>query len=310
MSLTKAELNTLMALGTKKCLVCFEQSGKIRNDTLYWHEDSESKGKGVGIWTWCNRCERGYSIEEYCAKAGLSLSEFLKQDFNIKESKPNEVQKIEWPRAFIPLFDDRASKGVEYLESRGIAPDDNLFYDMGREGIVFPYYFDQVFCGAQVRLIKPWTYKDGVERKIDTVPGTRVGLLFYNWNQQNLPSHIKGIIITEGAFNALSIQQALNTTYGGFLKNPFKCVALSGSGVSMHHLEQLGELKLQGYKIICAPDYDDAGHKMMKKFVDSGVATHSCLTEDAKKDWNDIAQTMSSEEFARWFIGRIKRVQS
>ena len=308
MSLSKNEMKKLMAVGAKKCLICFQDTGKIRNDTIYWHVDPESKYKGCGIWMWCNRCERAYSVEEYTAKCGLHLNEFLKQDFAFKESAPNEVRKIEWPKTFIPLFDNRAQKGVKYLESRGLVPDDNLFYDMSREGIVFPYYFDNIFCGAQVRLVKPWTYSDGVERKIDTLPGTRVGLLFYNWNQQPLPPHVKGIIVTEGAFNALSIQQALSEAYGSPLKNPFKCVALSGSGVSSHHIEQLEELKESGLKVVCAPDSDEAGHKMLEKFVDRDILTHYALTDEKSKDWNDVAQTMGKKEFARWFMGKIIHV--
>lgn len=306
--MSKKELEQLMAIGSKKCLVCFKDTGKIRNDTLYWHIDNEASGKGVGIWAWCNRCEKAYSIEDYTRRVGLSLTEFLKQDFAFKEAAPNEVQRIEWPRSFIPLFDNRADRAVEYLKSRGIDIDDGMFYDMTREGIVFPYYFDTIFCGAQIRLIKPWKYEDGVERKIDTLPGSRVGLLFYNWNQQALPSHTRGVIITEGAFNALAIQQALNKVYGGTMKNPFKCIALSGSGVSKHHIEMIGKLKEQGLKIIAAPDSDEAGFKMLEKLNKNHVLTHYVMTNDDKQDWNDIAQTMSKDEFARWIIGNMKHV--
>jgi hypothetical protein len=304
------DLTNLYKLSTKHCLVCLKVTEKVRNETLYWHVDKDiSNSKGLGIWCWCNRCERAYSIEDYTRRAGLSLAEFLKQDFNFKEASPNEVQKIEWPKSFIPLFDSRAEKGVRYLKSRGIDLDDNMFYDLTREGIVFPYHFDTVFCGAQIRLIEPWKYNDGNERKIDTLPGTRVGLLFYNWNQQPFAPNIKAVIITEGAFNTLSIQQALNNMYGSHIKNPFKCIALSGSSVTKHHLEVLNQLKKDGYKIICAPDSDEAGFKMLKKFIDNDALTHFVLTNDPKKDWNDIADSMTKEEFAKWFLGNVQNVK-
>lgn len=291
-----------VAISTKKCLIC--KDGK-KNDCLHWHIDPDEGN----IWVWCQgKCKRGYSIYQYCALAGLSLSEFLKQDFNFIEARPNEVQKIEWPRTFIPLFDKRAKPGVDYLSSRGIDVDDGMYYDMSRNGIVFPYYYENVFCGAQIRMIEPWIDDNGDERKIDTIPGTRLGLLFYGWNQSPLSSQIKGVIITEGAFNALAISQAMNASFGGILNNPWKCVACSGSGASKHHTDTIKELKDNGIKIILASDSDEPGLKMLKKFSDAEAITHYALTGDDEIDWNDIAKTMSKEEFATYFLGTITRV--
>lgn len=289
-------------ISTKHCLIC--KDGK-KNECLYWHIDPDEGS----IWVWCQgKCQRGYSIYTYCTHAGLSLSEFLKQDFNFIEAKPNEVQKIEWPRTFIPLFDKRSQPGLDYLKTRGIDPDDGMYYDMTRKGIVFPYYFDNVFCGAQIRFIEPWEDTDGNLRKIDTVPGTRLGLLFYGWNQTPLPAQTKGLIITEGAFNAIAINQAMNQAFGGMLSNPWKCVACSGSGASKHHTDTIKELKDSGLKIVLAPDSDEAGMKMLKKFGDADAITHYAITGDDEIDWNDAAKSMSKEEFAAYFIKAITRV--
>lgn len=291
-----------MTISTKKCLIC--KDGK-KNDCLHWHIDPDNSS----IWVWCQgRCQRGYSIYEYCAKAGLSLPEFLKSDFEFREAPPNEVQKMEWPKTFIPLYHKDAEAGREYIKSRGIDPDDNMYYDTWRNGIVFPYYYDSVFCGAQIRLIEPWTDEDGEERKIDTVPGTRLGLLFYNWNQQSFPTNIKGVIVTEGAFNTLAIQQALTSVYGSIFNNPWKCVACSGSGASEHHISTIKELKDAGVKIVVAPDSDKPGLKMLRKFSDAQALTHFALTRDDRIDWNDATRAMGREEFAKWFIGNIKSV--
>lgn len=216
---------------------------------------------------------------------------------------------MEWPRSFIPLFDKRAAAGVEYIKSRNIELDDGMYYDTYRNGIVFPYYYDNVFCGAQIRLIEPWTDEDGQLRKIDTVPGTRLGLLFYGWNQNPLPAQTRGIIVCEGAFNALSISQALTKAYGGMLKNPWKCVATSGSGSSQHHIDTIKELKDQGLKVVIAGDADEAGLKMLKKFIEADAATHYALTDEDGKDWNDILKRHNNkEEFAKWFIQKIKKI--
>jgi hypothetical protein len=287
--------------------VCYQETGKIRNDTIYWHNSDADVDGQIGYWCWCNRCERSYSIEEYCKRTGLTLGEFIKQDFNFKEAPPNEVQRIAWPRDFVPLYHKDAKDGVEYLKSRHIDLDDNMFYDTWRKGIVFPYYFDTTFCGAQIRLIKPWTDDEGVERKVDTLPGTRLGLLFYNWNQRPFNIPIRGIIVTEGAFNALTIQQSLNGVYGGTLQNPWKCVACSGSGASKHHLETIKEFKDDGLKVVVAPDSDEAGFKMLKKFSGAEAITHYAMTEDDEKDWNDMLKDMSKNEFAKWFLSRIEK---
>jgi len=295
---------TQEAISTKHCLIC--KSGR-KNECLHWHTSED----GGLPWVWCTgKCQRAYSLYEYTATAGLSLSEFLKQDFEFKEAPPNEVQSMDWPKTFVPLYDHRAKPALTYLENRGIKPDDNMYYDTWRKGIVFPYFFDTVFCGAQVRLLETWVDDDGQERKIDTIPGTRLGLLFYNWNQQKFNTNIKGVIVCEGAFNALAIQQALYEVYGGMLRCPWLCVALSGSGASKHHLDSLKKLKDDGIKIVIAPDSDDAGVHMLRKFIKADSLTHYALTNDARIDWNDVGNTMPKIDFAKWFLGNIRDVGS
>src|SRR6185369_3602231 len=133
-----------------------------------------------------------------------------------------------------------------------------------------------------------------------------LGLLFYGWNQANLGPITRGIIVTEGAFNAICISQALNAVYGGILRNPWKCVAASGSGASKHQTDTIRDIKESGIKVIVAPDSDEAGMKMFEKFVKAEAATHYAFTEDSTKDWNDISRGMTKEEFAKWFMGRVK----
>jgi hypothetical protein len=224
------------------------------------------------------------------------------------ESKPNEVTKIEWPSWFIPLSDPRAKKGVEYVQSRGLTLEGDMYYDMDREGIVFPYYFGNYFVGAQIRFIAPRKNLDGEIQKMDTVPGTRLGLVFYGWNQERFMGNVKGVIVCEGAFNALTITQALNKAYGGVANSPWRAVACSGSGATQHHTEALKELKEQGIKIVAAPDSDEAGMKMLTKLAEAGCITHRVLTEETTKDWNDFVKEMSRENFAKWFLSKIKPI--
>ena len=290
-----------LEISTKKCLIC---NKGLRNNTCHWHSDPDSGD----IWVWCTKCSRGYSIYEYCALAGLSLSEFLKNDFEFEEAKDNEVQKMAWPKSFIPLYDPKAQDGVDYIKSRGLDPDEGMYYDTDRKGIVFAYYYDSIFCGAQIRLIEPWVDENGDVRKIDTIPGTRIGLLTFGWNQMPFRTNIKAVVVCEGAFNSYSIQQSLHHMYGGVLNSPFKVIALSGSGVSQHHLELLKDLKEQGFRIICAGDSDIAGQRMLEKLSKAEAITHYALTEDDQLDWNDISQTMNKKEFAKWFIGKVKKI--
>lgn len=288
-----------MSLNTKRCLVC-----QANHNTLYWHE-SEDDG---GFWCYCNKCDKAYSLQGYCALAGLSLAEFLKNDFEFEEAKNNEVQKMAWPKNFIPLYDPKAQKGVDYLKSRGIDPDEGMYYDTQREGIVFPLYYDETFVGAQIRLITPWVDENGDERKIDTLPGSRLGLLFAGWNQTPFRTNIKAVIVCEGAINAMSLQQVFNEMYGGILNNPFKAIACSGSGISAHHLETLKDLKDQGFRIISAGDSDSAGMKMLEKLTKAEAITHYALTGDDETDWNDILKQHDKKYLAKFFLGSVRHV--
>jgi len=289
-------------INTKKCLIC--KQGK-KNDSLHWHQDAETHE----IWVYCvGKCQRGYSLYQYVDMAGLKLHEFLKGDFDFKEAQPNEVNKMDWTATFLPLSDPRSEDGVAYVESRGLDIDGGMYYDTWRKGIVFPHYFHNVYCGAQIRLIDPWIDDDGNVRKVDTLPGTRLGLLFYGWNQDKFVTNIRGLIVTEGAFNAIAIQQALNHAYGSIIKNPWKVVASSGSGMSAHKIQVLKELKDQNIKVILAPDSDDAGLKMLKKCAKEGCITHYTFSNKENVDWNDVASSMGKEKFAKQFLGSIKSV--
>src|ERR1035437_2166846 len=266
------------------CLIC-----KPHNRTLYWHKNPENHPKDPGgIWGFCNKCNRGYSLEYYCHKAGITLTDFLSGDFSYEEARPNEVTAMNWPSNFIPMSDPRANPGVEYVKSRGLNLDGDLYYDMDDEGIVFPYYFGSHFCGAQIRFLKERVREDGSAWKITTLPGTRLGLLFGMWNQDSFLTDIKGVVVCEGYFNALALQQAFNISYGGISHNPWKFIASSGSGISDHQAETLKELKEKGYKVICAGDTDEAGFKMCQKLKDKECITHYAFTADSERDWNDI----------------------
>lgn len=286
-------------ISTKKCLIC-----QKRNDTLHWHIDQDT-GE---IWVWCQgKCQRGYSLRSYCYNAGIDMPEFLKGEFDFKEAPPNEVSVMEWPARFIPLSDPRSHPAIDYIKSRGLKTEGDMYYDIERNGVVFPYYFDNHFVGAQTRFIVPRVHPDGEVQKMDTTPGTRLGLLFYGWNQSRFIGNVKAIVVTEGAFNAISINQALNLAYGGINNNPWRAIACSGSGASKTHTEALKELKDQGMKIIVAPDSDEAGMKMLKKFKDSDTATHYALT-GCNEDWNEILKRMGHEDFAKYFLSVVKKI--
>ncbi len=287
-------------MNTKKCLIC-----KRNNDTLHWHSDTDTGN----IWTWCNgKCQRGYGLREYCYIAGIDLQLFLKADFNFTESAPNEVSRLEWPSHFIPLSDPRAEEGVSYIKSRGLELKGDMYFDIHQKSVIFPYYFKSTFVGAQSRLIEPWINEDGDEVKILTLPGSRLGLLFYNWNQDAFITEVKGLVVCEGSFNALALQQSLDNLYGGVLKNPWKVVATSGCGTTSHQMDKLKELKDAGIKIVAAFDSDEAGLKGLKGLVDEKIITHYSLVEDTELDWNDKLKDLGHEGLAKYFLSRISTV--
>ena len=281
------------------CLICLP-----KNRTLYYHLDEKS-----GLpWIWCNKCARGYSLEQYCKLADVDMDEFIKNGIEIVKDQEDEVNVLSWPKNFIPLSDPRAEKGIQYIKSRGLSTDGDMYYDLDEEGIVFPYYYQNHFCGAQVRFIDERVKDDGSKWKITTMSGTRLGMLFGLWNQSKLFANIKGIVICEGYFNALALQQAFNIKYGGVSNNPWKFICASGSGVSDHQAKTLKDLKEQGYKVIGAFDTDEAGLKGINKMEDAGCLTHYSLTGDSEKDWNDLLKDLGHEEFAKLFLSKVKAV--
>lgn len=288
-------------ISTKKCLIC--KDGR-RNDCLHWHV-----GDDGGYWVWCQgKCQRAYSIRQYCHQAGIDMPTFLKGgDFTFKEAPPNELTPMEFPKRFIPLSDPRSAPGVEYIKSRGLSPQGDMYYDIEREGIVFPYYFENHFCGAQTRFIVPKVHPDGEIQKIDTVPGTRLGLLFGLWNQTRFVTNIKAVVVCEGYINALSLQQAFNLKYGGVSNNPWKFLCTSGAGISAHHKETLKELKDQNIKVIAALDTDDAGMKGLKKLKEAGAISHYALT-GRTEDWNDLLKEMTPNDLAEFFLSTVRKI--
>lgn len=288
-------------ISTKHCLIC-----QRPNQTLYWHRDTETGD----IWVYCKgKCQRGYSLHQYVFLAGISLSEFLKGNFEFKESTPNEVQVMQWPVKFVPMSDPRAQKGVDYVKSRGLSLDGDFYYDLDREGIVFPYYFNSHFCGAQIRFIKPKQNRDGDEQKMDTLPGTRLGMLFGLWDQSRFVTNIKAIGVCEGYFNALALQQAFTAKYGGVVNNPWKFICTSGCNASKHHMEVLEELLQSGIKVIGAYDADEPGMNGIARMAKNKCISHISTTADTELDWNDILRRDGPEAVANLFLKNTSRLQ-
>jgi hypothetical protein len=290
MSKTRLEFNKL----SKRCLIC-----NSKHNTIYYHVDRDNTP-----WLFCNRCDDSMDLSDYCALNGIEMptdEEIARVATGIQDS--NELRKIAWPSNFIPLWREEAADGVAYLKSRCIDPGDNLFYDVDKEGIVFPYYYDSTCVGAQIRFIKP--KQDGT--KITTVTGTRLGKLFYGWNQGDLPIYIKYVVVTEGAFNAIALQQTFNKHYGSSIKNPYKFIAASGSSIGKYRGEVLAELISEGIKVILAPDSDEAGVSMFEKAIQSNCLTHWTIAEGLG-DWNDILKNNGEEALKREFLKNLKKV--
>lgn len=280
---------------SKKCLVC-----QAKHDTIYTHIDSQ----GVP-WLYCCKCSDSMDLEDYCAINGIDMpteEEIARVVTYIEDS--NELQKMAWPRSFVPLWDPRSVAGREYLSTRVIVPNDGMFYCTERKGIVFPYYYESTCVGAQIRLIDPTPGRS----KMVSVTGTSVSKLFYGWNQGDLPQNVKYLVVTEGAFNAIALQQTLNSHYGSALKNPYKSIAASGSSIGKYRSEVLRELIVEGYKIILAPDSDEAGKKMLEKAIDEECLTHYTLTDDQGLDWNDVLKTNGPDALKSQFLGNLRKI--
>lgn len=283
---------------SKRCLSC-----RANHDTLYYHKDRH----GVP-WIFCNKCNDSIDLLDYCALHGIE--EPTEEEISrVVQDDPNdrELQHMDWPRTFIPLWDKDAKEGIEYLKSRKIEPTNGIYYDVARNGIVFPYYYENTCVGAQVRFIEP-REKDGKLWKITTVPGTKLGKLFYGWNQADLPQKVKYLVVTEGAFNAIALQQTFNRHYNGITNNPYRFIAASGSSIGDYRCEILRDEISNGKRVIIAADPDQAGIKMLEEAMRAYCVTHySCPSKD-EQDWNDILMQEGEDALLKEFINNLKRI--
>lgn len=287
-----------MAKLSKRCLTC-----RAKHDTIYYHKD-----RWEVPWIYCNKCGDSMDLVDYCAMHGIDLPT-EEEIARVTQDDPGdrELQKMAWPKHFIPLWDKRAEDGVRYLKSRAIEPGDGLYYDTERRGIVFPYHYENTCVGAQVRFIEP-KEKDGRTWKITTVPGTKLGKLFYGWNQGQLPFNVKYLVVTEGAFNSIALQQTFNRHYGGITKNPYRFVAASGSSIGKLRCEVLRDQIAEGTKVILAADPDEAGIKMLEEAIREQCITHYSTVSEDGVDWNDLLIRGGDEELAEEFLKNLKRV--
>lgn len=275
----------------KKCVLC-----KQKQDTLYWHL---TKAKDNLVVFCSGKCQRLYTIQEYAMYSGLPLKDILKdvKNTDFVDAKTDTILRMPFPNSFLNITHPEANPGKVYLQSRGLKYLGNWFYDSSRHGIALPYYYRGEFCGAQIRYINP------KENKIVTVPGTRNSYLFYNWDQSPLYAY-KGLIVCEGAFNSISIEQSLLARQ----IHSFKCISLSGSNLSDYQAKVLFSIKEQKGKVVLCPDSDEAGMKLLKKGLMSQCITHYALTNEAK-DWNDKYKVLGLD-FLDYFQNQIRKVGS
>ena len=213
-----------MKFDTKHCIIC-----KKPRKTVYFNISNEGQ-KNEKVWIYCCACGRSYSSKEYCELGGITEKELFSNHIDFNETKNNEVNRLDWPTHFVSMLDRRATPGVEYLESRGLIVEGDIYYDTMKKGIVFPMYYDQYFCGAQIRLIHPREDSQGKITKMVSETGTRTSILMYNWNQFPFLTDVKAVVLTEGAINCLSLMQAMTEAYKDKILNPYKFISLSGSG--------------------------------------------------------------------------------
>ena len=290
-------------MDTKYCLIC-----KKPRKTVYFNMRKDKVTGQPTVSIYCCACGRSYKLEEYCVLGGITPYQLIKSGLTFNESSEKEVNRLDWPSNFISLLDDKAYKGQEYLESRGLKIEGDIYYDTRKNGIVFPMYYHLDFCGAQIRLIEPRESYDGSITKMISLTGTRSGILVYNWNQMAIPAEVSVVVITEGAINCLSLMQACTETYRGKILNPFKFVSLCGSGATKHHVEIFKDLKNKGYRVVLAADSDEAGVKMFDKFTKNEAITHCSTTNPNDGDWNDILIEKGPLGLFKYFLKGVKKV--
>ena len=283
---------------SRRCLDC-----NSNHNTLYYHYDRYKTA-----FKYCNKCGGSRDLDEYCAEHGIDVptEEQINRIITSDSSNDKELEVMSWPKHFIPLWQDQAKPGIEYLKSRGIEPSDGMYFDVEQNGIVFPYYHGSSCVGAQVRFIEP-QIKDGKPWKITTVKGTKLTKLFYGWNQGDLPHYVKNLVVTEGAFNAIALQQTFNHHFKSATKNPYRFVAASGSSLGKYRKEILSELKAEGIRVILAADSDEAGLAMFQDACEAECITHWSTVSKDGVDWNDVLIEGGEKELLAEFLKNLKK---
>jgi hypothetical protein len=180
----------------------------------------------------------------------------LKIDFSDRKitNKNQELALATLEMHFVPLLDNSAKPGVDYLASRGIsfeiAQKYGIMYSAVFKRVIFPVIMKNTLYGWQARAIEK-----NVELRMKNMPGY--------WKSQSLMFYDNIInkdfaILAEGPVDALKFEKV-----GGF-------VASMGKTISTAQLKLLKDAKIK--RLYLALD-DDADDKLdaIKKYLDDGV---------------------------------------
>lgn len=234
----------------------------------------------------CFNCgfKTGYMVGHHLSKKMRNLLEWLHVPSNIINKLILDALRLESHQQareeyFLPKLEDRtlpenaillkdalieypeAHTVLNYLTSRGLTLDDynwhwcpNSHYS---NRLIIPYMFENRIVG--------WTARKITKGKPKYIGDRQQGYLF---NLDNQHDDRKLVVVTEGPFDALSIDG----------------VALLGSEVTTHQEYLLNRLNKQ---IIVLPDRDLAGKKLVKTALENNWAVSTPAWHEDIEDAND-----------------------
>lgn len=187
------------------------------------------------------------------------------------EADLQEIEAITLPSfesRFLPKNSIRLSEhtiteetipAIEYIYSRGLTIDDFEFYvspDL-KDRLIIPFYYDRKLVGFTARKLTPGKPKYYSEQ----TPG-------YVFNLDNQRWHNKYVIVTEGPFDAISING----------------VALLGAEIMEKQALLINNLQKQ---VIVLPDRDKEGSRTIQQAITNNWAVSMPDWDETVKDAND-----------------------
>ena len=281
-SIIASGLNMTKKVNKYRCPNSMAHKHNDKDPSMSWHEQ--------GNQFYCFACNMKIDIYSYYREhLNYSHREIIAELLGVEENKKFESER--------KSFQERIKEVTElnqdckkYIISRGINEETILKHSVKsyKGDIAFPYYKYESIVGYKTR--KP--IKNPTKPKMRSIPGSKP----YLYNFQNLDNNFEELIICEGEFDCMIIDQC------GF--NNVVSVGAGANSLSSL-MEQAKEFLDQYQNLIIVSDNDESGSNMDETFVQM-FGDKARLIDKKLYSMNDV----NEEYFKKGKDGIVELIQS